>query len=203
MPLKTDELRTQPLGPMPTPAELGTQYPITDEVAEEVDHSRRQIEAILTGRDDRLLVIVGPCSVHDTEAALDYAKRLSHIQTKYKDELFIVMRTYFEKPRTVVGWKGLITDPNLDGTYALETGLGKARKLLLDINKLGLATATEFLDMITGQYIADLISWGAIGARTTESQIHREMASALSCPVGFKNGTNGNVKIAIVAMRAS
>jgi len=203
MPLKTDELRTQPLGPMPTPAELVQAHPITDDVAERIAKSRRQIEAILTGQDQRLLVIVGPCSVHDPEAALDYAERLSQIQDQYKDELFIVMRTYFEKPRTVVGWKGLITDPNLDGSYALEAGLHKARKLLLDINKLGLATATEFLDMITGQYIADLITWGAIGARTTESQIHREMASALSCPVGFKNGTNGNIKIAIDAIRAS
>ncbi|MGR5195404.1 3-deoxy-7-phosphoheptulonate synthase [Vibrio rotiferianus] len=203
MPIKTDELRTQPLGPMPTPAELGSVYPITDDVADRIAQSRRQIEKILTGEDDRILAIVGPCSVHDTEAAIDYATRLANIQDKYKDELFIVMRTYFEKPRTVVGWKGLITDPNLDGSYALEAGLHKARKLLLDINKLGLATATEFLDMITGQYIADLITWGAIGARTTESQIHREMASALSCPVGFKNGTNGNVKIAIDAIRAS
>ncbi|KIN12155.1 3-deoxy-7-phosphoheptulonate synthase [Vibrio mytili] len=203
MPIKTDELRTQPMGPMPTPAELGSAYPITDDVAERIAQSRRQIENILAGDDDRLLVIVGPCSVHDTEAAIDYAKRLSDIQHQYKNELFIVMRTYFEKPRTVVGWKGLITDPNLDGSYALEAGLHKARKLLLDINKIGLATATEFLDMITGQYISDLISWGAIGARTTESQIHREMASALSCPVGFKNGTNGNVKIAIDAIRAS
>ncbi|OEF95246.1 3-deoxy-7-phosphoheptulonate synthase [Vibrio splendidus] len=203
MPLKTDELRTQALDPMPTPAELGNAHPITDDVAERIKNSRRQIEDILTGRDNRLLVIVGPCSVHDTDAALDYAERLSQIQDQYKDELFVVMRTYFEKPRTVVGWKGLITDPNLDGSYALETGLNKARKLLLDINKLGLATATEFLDMITGQYIADLITWGAIGARTTESQIHREMASALSCPVGFKNATNGNIKIAIDAIRAA
>ncbi len=188
---------------MPTPAELSHAHPITDEVAERIANSRRQIERILTGEDGRLLVIVGPCSVHDTIAAMDYARRLSAIQDQYANELFIVMRTYFEKPRTVVGWKGLITDPNLDGSYALETGLNKARQLLLDINKLGLATATEFLDMITGQYIADLITWGAIGARTTESQIHREMASALSCPVGFKNGTNGNVKIAIDAIRAS
>ncbi|ROV58544.1 3-deoxy-7-phosphoheptulonate synthase [Vibrio ponticus] len=203
MPLKTDELRTQPMGPMPTPAELSHTYPITDDVAARIAQSRRQIESILVGEDQRLLVIVGPCSVHDTEAALDYASRLATIQEQYKDELFIVMRTYFEKPRTVVGWKGLITDPNLDGSYALETGLNKARELLLDINKLGLATATEFLDMITGQYIADLITWGAIGARTTESQIHREMASALSCPVGFKNGTNGNIKIAIDAIRAA
>ncbi|KII75832.1 3-deoxy-7-phosphoheptulonate synthase [Vibrio renipiscarius] len=203
MPLKTDELRTQPLGPMPAPLELSNAYPITDDVAERIAHSRRQIERILSGQDQRLLVIVGPCSVHDTEAALDYATRLSAIQEQYKDQLFVVMRTYFEKPRTVIGWKGLITDPNLDGSYALETGLHKARKLLLDINMLGLATATEFLDMVTGQYIADLITWGAIGARTTESQIHREMASALSCPVGFKNGTNGNIKIAIDAIRAS
>ncbi|MDN3610085.1 3-deoxy-7-phosphoheptulonate synthase [Vibrio ostreicida] len=203
MPLKTDELRTQPLGPMPTPAELGSAHPITNDVAMRIAESRRQIERILVGEDQRLLVIVGPCSVHDTDAALDYATRLATLQEQYKEQLFIVMRTYFEKPRTVVGWKGLITDPNLDGSYALETGLNKARKLLLDINKLGLATATEFLDMITGQYIADLITWGAIGARTTESQIHREMASALSCPVGFKNATNGNVKIAIDAIRAS
>ncbi|MBA5762924.1 3-deoxy-7-phosphoheptulonate synthase [Vibrio sp. 404] len=203
MPLKTDELRTQAIGPMPTPAELSHTYPITDDVADRIANSRRQIERILVGQDQRLLVIVGPCSVHDTEAALEYATHLAAVQEQYKDELFIVMRTYFEKPRTVVGWKGLITDPNLDGSYALEAGLNKARELLLDINKLGLATATEFLDMITGQYIADLITWGAIGARTTESQIHREMASALSCPVGFKNGTNGNIKIAIDAIRAA
>ncbi len=203
MPLKTDELRTQALGPMPTPLELSQSNPITNEVAEQIARSRRQIEDILTGKDERLLAIVGPCSVHDTKAAVDYAERLNKIQGKYNNELLIVMRTYFEKPRTIVGWKGLITDPNLDGSYALEAGLTKARKLLLDINKLGLATATEFLDMITGQYISDLIAWGAIGARTTESQIHREMASALSCPVGFKNGTNGNIKIAVDAIRAS
>lgn len=201
--VKTDELRTQPLGPIPTPLELMQAHPISDEVAAHIESSRRQIENILSGNDSRLLVIVGPCSVHDTEAAMDYAQRLNALQEQYQDQLFIVMRTYFEKPRTVIGWKGLISDPNLDGSYALEAGLHKARKLLLDINKLGLATATEFLDMITGQYIADLISWGAIGARTTESQIHREMASALSCPVGFKNGTNGNVKIATDAIRAA
>lgn len=203
MPLKTDELRTQALGPMPTPAELSSAHPITDSVAESIAQSRKQVEKILLGKDQRLLVIVGPCSVHDTDAAIDYATRLAGVQKQYENELFIVMRTYFEKPRTVVGWKGLITDPNLDGSYALETGLSKARQLLLDINKLGLPTATEFLDMITGQYITDLITWGAIGARTTESQIHREMASALSCPVGFKNGTNGNVKISIDAIRAA
>ncbi|MGF1741499.1 3-deoxy-7-phosphoheptulonate synthase [Vibrio profundum] len=203
MPVKTDELRTQALGPMPTPAELGQMHPITSDVAERIAQSRLQVEKILKGEDKRLLVIVGPCSVHDPDAALDYANRLAAVQNQYEQELFIVMRTYFEKPRTVVGWKGLITDPNLDGSYALEAGLSKARQLLLDINKIGLPTATEFLDMITGQYIADLITWGAIGARTTESQIHREMASALSCPVGFKNGTNGNVKIAIDAIRAA
>ncbi|RCS73215.1 3-deoxy-7-phosphoheptulonate synthase [Vibrio casei] len=204
MPLvKTDELRTQALGPMPTPLELMNAHPLSEKVADHIEQSRRQIEKILSGQDSRLLVVVGPCSVHDTKAALDYAQRLNALQAQYQDQLFIVMRTYFEKPRTIVGWKGLITDPNLDGSYALEAGLNKARKLLLDINTLGLATATEFLDMITGQYIADLISWGAIGARTTESQIHREMASALSCPVGFKNGTNGNVKISTYAIRAA
>jgi 3-deoxy-7-phosphoheptulonate synthase len=203
MPLKTDELRTQPLGPMPTPAELRSQHPLTDEIATHIAQSRQQIEAILTGKDDRLLAIVGPCSIHDTEAAIDYATRLSQLQNEYRDDLFIVMRTYFEKPRTTIGWKGLITDPNLDGSYALESGLSKARALLLEVNQLGLATATEFLDMITGQYIADLISWGAIGARTTESQIHREMASALSCPVGFKNATNGSVKVAVDAIQAA
>ncbi|MGR5145628.1 3-deoxy-7-phosphoheptulonate synthase [Photobacterium alginatilyticum] len=203
MPMKTDELRTVSLGLMPTPAEVEAAYPITDEIAEHVANSRRQVEAILTGQDSRLLVIVGPCSVHDPEAALDYAQRLMRIQDKYKDELCIVMRTYFEKPRTVVGWKGLVSDPRLDGSLDLVTGLHTARKLLVDINKLGMPTATEFLDMITGQYLADLISWGAIGARTTESQIHREMASALSCPVGFKNGTDGNIKIAVDAIRAT
>ncbi|WEM43726.1 3-deoxy-7-phosphoheptulonate synthase [Photobacterium sp. DA100] len=203
MPMKTDELRTVSLGLMPTPAAVEAAYPITDEIAEHVAHSRRQVEAILTGQDSRLLVIVGPCSVHDPDAAIDYAKRLCAVQEKYKDTLFIVMRTYFEKPRTVVGWKGLVSDPNLDGSLDLAKGLHTARKLLVDINALGMPTATEFLDMITGQYLADLISWGAIGARTTESQIHREMASALSCPVGFKNGTDGNIKIAIDAIRAT
>lgn len=203
MPMKTDELRTVSLGVMPTPAEVEAAYPTTDEIAEHVASSRRQVEAILTGKDSRLLVIVGPCSVHDPVAALDYAKRLAAIQDKYKDQLCIIMRTYFEKPRTVVGWKGLVSDPHLDGSLDLVAGLHTARKLLVDINKLGLATATEFLDMVTGQYIADLIAWGAIGARTTESQIHREMASALSCPVGFKNGTDGNIKIAVDAIRAT
>ncbi|QUJ68911.1 3-deoxy-7-phosphoheptulonate synthase [Photobacterium sp. GJ3] len=203
MPRKTDELRTVSLGRMPTPDEVEAAHPITDAIADHVDQSRLDIENILTGKDQRLLVIVGPCSVHDPEAALDYAQRLLVLKQQYQDQLCIVMRTYFEKPRTVVGWKGLVSDPHLDGSLDLVAGLYKARKLLLDINQMGMPTATEFLDMITGQYIADLISWGAIGARTTESQIHREMASALSCPVGFKNGTDGNVKIAIDAIRAT
>ncbi|MEJ2765693.1 3-deoxy-7-phosphoheptulonate synthase [Photobacterium sp. MCCC 1A19761] len=203
MPMKTDELRTVSLGLMPTPAEVEAAFPLTDDIAAHVANARRQVEAILSGQDSRLLVIVGPCSVHDPEAALDYARRLKAIQAKYQDQLCIVMRTYFEKPRTVVGWKGLVSDPHLDGSLDLVSGLHKARKLLVDINQMGVPTATEFLDMITGQYIADLITWGAIGARTTESQIHREMASALSCPVGFKNGTDGNIKIAVDAIRAT
>ncbi len=204
MPIKTDELRTKPVAQMPTPAELTAQFPLSDAVSEHILQSRRQVEDILSGKDDkRLLVVVGPCSIHDPEAAIDYAEKLKDEADKYASELFIVMRTYFEKPRTVVGWKGLINDPGLDNTYDIARGLATARKLLVDINGLGMPTATEFLDMITGQYLADLISWGAIGARTTESQIHREMASALSCPVGFKNGTDGNVKIAVDAVRAA
>ncbi|MEF1219143.1 3-deoxy-7-phosphoheptulonate synthase [Photobacterium damselae] len=203
MPMKTDELRTVSLGVMPTPAEIEAASPTTDEIALHVARSRQQVEAILSGQDSRLLVIVGPCSIHDPEAALDYAKRLHALQEKYRDQLFIVMRTYFEKPRTVVGWKGLVSDPHLDGSLDLVAGLHKARKLLVDVNALGMPTATEFLDMVTGQYLADLITWGAIGARTTESQIHREMASGLSCPVGFKNGTDGNIQIAIDAIRAT
>ncbi|HIF9500490.1 TPA: 3-deoxy-7-phosphoheptulonate synthase [Photobacterium damselae] len=203
MPMKTDELRTVSLGVMPTPAEIEAASPTTDEIALHVARSRQQVEAILSGQDSRLLVIVGPCSIHDPEAAIDYAKRLHALQEKYRDQLFIVMRTYFEKPRTVVGWKGLVSDPHLDGSLDLVAGLHKARKLLVDVNALGMPTATEFLDMVTGQYLADLITWGAIGARTTESQIHREMASGLSCPVGFKNGTDGNIQIAIDAIRAT
>ncbi|MDD1780647.1 3-deoxy-7-phosphoheptulonate synthase [Enterovibrio sp. ZSDZ35] len=203
MPIKTDELRTQPVDTLPTPAEVEAAFPITDNVAEHVALARKQAEDILTGRDDRLLVVVGPCSIHDPKAGLDYAARLKTFADQHKDTLHVVMRTYFEKPRTVVGWKGMINDPDLDGSCKLQEGLFKARQFLLEVNKLGMPTATEFLDMITGQYIADLVTWGAIGARTTESQIHREMASALSCPVGFKNGTDGNIKIAIDAIRSS
>lgn len=200
---KTDELRTARIGSLITPAALAAEHPLSPDVAENVTQARRRIARILTGEDPRLLVIIGPCSLHDPRAALDYAQRLNALRTRYADRLEIVMRTYFEKPRTVVGWKGLISDPDLDGSFDVNRGIGLARQILLEINQLGLPTATEFLDMVTGQFIADLISWGAIGARTTESQIHREMASALSCPVGFKNGTDGNVRIAVDAIRAS
>ncbi|WP_116473435.1 3-deoxy-7-phosphoheptulonate synthase [Zobellella maritima] len=203
MSIHTDELRSRRLDRLITPKALSQAYPLTDAMAETVLGARAEIEAILKGEDPRLLVIVGPCSVHDTEAALAYAERLNALRLRYRDRLCIVMRTYFEKPRTIVGWKGLINDPHLDGSFDVNTGLRLARKLLCDINALGLPTATEFLDMVTGQYIADLISWGAIGARTTESQVHREMASALSCPVGFKNGTDGNIQIALDAVRAA
>ncbi len=203
MPLKTDELRTERLDYLITPAELAELCPISDSSAGVVTRARREVEAILAGEDHRLLVIVGPCSIHDPAAAMEYAQRLVKLKDKYTNELCIVMRTYFEKPRTIVGWKGLINDPDLDGSNNVNKGITLARKLLVDINELGLATATEFLDMVTGQYIADLITWGAIGARTTESQIHREMASALSCPVGFKNGTDGNLKIAMDAVRSA
>ncbi|EPL9571116.1 3-deoxy-7-phosphoheptulonate synthase [Providencia rettgeri] len=200
---KTDELRTARVDSLITPQTLADEFPISAEVAENVTASRKRIEQILSGQDPRLLVIVGPCSIHDIDAAIEYAKKLNELRKHHQDRLEIVMRTYFEKPRTVVGWKGLISDPNLDNSCQVNTGIRLARKLLIEVNQLGLATATEFLDMVTGQYIADLISWGAIGARTTESQIHREMASALSCPVGFKNGTDGNINIAIDAIRAA
>jgi len=200
---KTDELRTIRIDPLITPAELAKQYVITPEIMDNVITARNNIAKIMTGIDKRLLVIIGPCSVHDPIAAVEYASRLLELRKKYCSQLEIIMRTYFEKPRTVVGWKGLISDPDLDSSFRVNHGLSIARKLLLDINNLGMPAATEFLDMVIGQFIADLISWGAIGARTTESQIHREMASALSCPVGFKNGTDGNIRIAIDAIRAA
>ncbi|HGN1704848.1 TPA: 3-deoxy-7-phosphoheptulonate synthase [Providencia rettgeri] len=200
---KTDELRTARVDSLITPQTLADEFPISQTVAENVTASRKRIEQILSGEDPRLLVIVGPCSIHDIDAAIEYATKLNVLRQRHQNRLEIVMRTYFEKPRTVVGWKGLISDPNLDNSCQVNTGIRLARKLLIEVNQLGLATATEFLDMVTGQYISDLISWGAIGARTTESQIHREMASALSCPVGFKNGTDGNINIAIDAIRAA
>lgn len=200
---KTDELRTIRIDPLITPEELAKRYMITPEIMDNVITARNNIANIMTGKDKRLLVVIGPCSVHDPVAAVEYADRLLFLRKKYRSQLEIIMRTYFEKPRTVIGWKGLISDPDLNSSFRVNHGLSIARKLLLDINKLGMPSATEFLDMVIGQFIADLISWGAIGARTTESQIHREMASALSCPVGFKNGTDGNIGIAIDAIRAS
>ncbi|UDG79878.1 3-deoxy-7-phosphoheptulonate synthase [Candidatus Steffania adelgidicola] len=200
---KTDELRMRHIEPLITPAALAAALPISAEITESILRVRKRIKRILQGEDRRLLVIIGPCSIHDTDAAIEYARRLSPLREKYQDRLEILMRTYFEKPRTVVGWKGLITDPGLDGSFRVNDGLELARRLLLAVNELNLPTATEFLDMVTGQYIAELISWGAIGARTTESQIHREMASALPCPIGFKNGTDGNIQIAIDAIRAA
>jgi len=203
MTIRTDEFRTTLIENLVSPAELAKQIPLNDETANFIIQSRRDIEAIINGDDDRLLVIVGPCSIHDTGAAVDYAKQLKELHHKHSNELLIVMRVYFEKPRTTVGWKGLISDPDLDKSFHVAKGLNLARNLLMEINKLGLPAGTEFLDMVTGQYISDLISWGAIGARTTESQVHRELASALSCPVGFKNGTDGNIQISLDAIKAS
>ena len=203
MTINTDELRTTLLCKAISPAKLASEYPLTQDAADYLVQQRREVEAILTGEDKRLLVIIGPCSIHDTQAAIDYAKRLAVLHKELKDSLCILMRVYFEKPRTTVGWKGLISDPDLDGSFNANKGLRLARHLLQEITELNLPIATEFLDMVNGQYIADLITWGAVGARTTESQIHREMASALSCPVGFKNGTDGNINIAIDAVRAA
>ncbi|WNC70603.1 3-deoxy-7-phosphoheptulonate synthase [Thalassotalea psychrophila] len=203
MTIRTDEFRTSLIDHLVSPAQLARDIPLSDKNAQHIIDSRNTIENIISGKDKRLLVIIGPCSIHDTSAALDYAEKLKVLHEQYIDDLYIVMRVYFEKPRTTVGWKGLISDPDLDKSFNVEKGLHLARNLLMQINDIGLPTATEFLDMVTGQYISDLISWGAIGARTTESQVHRELASALSCPVGFKNGTDGNVKIAIDAIQAS
>ena len=196
----TDNTRITGLMEVSPPNEIITELPISADSSELVFKSRKEISDILHGRDDRLVVVVGPCSIHDPESALEYAKRLKSLEAKHSNQLKIVMRVYFEKPRTTIGWKGLINDPNLDNSYDVNLGLRKARKVLLDINNLGLPAGTEFLDMITPQYLADLISWGAIGARTTESQIHRELASGLSCPIGFKNSTNGSIQVAIDAI---
>ena len=199
----TDDLRIKEIKELTTPAELIAQVPLTDAIAQTVANSRQAQHKILHGADDRLIVVMGPCSIHDTKAAMEYANKLKAKREQYKDDLEIVMRVYFEKPRTTVGWKGLINDPDLDGTFQINKGLRLAREVLLNVNALGLPAGTEFLDMITPQYIADLVSWGAIGARTTESQIHRELSSGLSCPVGFKNGTDGNVRIAVDAIKAA
>ena len=189
--------------PLPTPAELLAELPLTAEQAHQVAGHRDQVRAVLEGTDRRLLVVVGPCSIHDPEAGLDYARRLAALQAEVGEELLLVMRTYFEKPRTTVGWKGLINDPHLDGSHDIATGLHRARAFLREVTALGLPCATEFLEPISPQYIADLISWGAIGARTTESQIHRQLASGLSMPIGFKNGTDGGIQVALDAVQAA
>ncbi len=199
----TDDLRIREIRELSTPAEVMREFPRTDAAGRTVAAARRAIHGILTGADDRLTVVIGPCSVHDPVAALDYAARLADVRHRLRGALEIVMRVYFEKPRTTVGWKGLINDPDLDGSFQIDKGLRIARGLLLEINKLGLPAGCEFLDMTTPQYFADLVAWGAIGARTTESQVHRQLASGLSCPVGFKNGTDGNVRIAVDAVKAA
>ena len=198
-----DDVRIQEIKELAPPAHVLREFPATPRAATVAYEARQSIHRILFGADDRLLVVIGPCSIHDPAAAMEYANRLKAEADRLKDDLLIVMRVYFEKPRTTVGWKGLINDPNLDGSFDIDNGLHTARSLLLDIANLGLPAACEFLDMITPQYIADLVSWAAIGARTTESQIHRELASGLSCPVGFKNGTDGNVRIALDAVASA
>ena len=200
---QTDDLRIVAMRELLTPQELHEAFPTSEPASEVVYATRHAIHDILREKSDRLLVIIGPCSIHDTHAALEYAGRLKAVREELSNDLLIVMRVYFEKPRTTVGWKGLINDPNLDGTFEINSGLPLARRLLLDINDLGVPAGTEFLDLISPQYYADLISWGAIGARTTESQGHRELSSGLSCPVGFKNGTDGSIKVAIDAMHAA
>ncbi|HBO39537.1 MAG TPA: 3-deoxy-7-phosphoheptulonate synthase [Pasteurellaceae bacterium] len=198
--IANDDTRIAKIEQLLPPVALLEKYPASDIAVKTVRNTRKQAHNIIHGEDDRLLVVIGPCSIHDPKAAMEYANRLRTMREKYKNTLEIIMRVYFEKPRTTVGWKGLINDPYLDDTYALNDGLRIARKLLSDINDLELPTAGEFLDMITPQYMADFMSWGAIGARTTESQVHRELSSGLSCAVGFKNATSGSVKIALDAM---
>ncbi len=202
-PTPTNNLRITDMQELICPEALEVKHPLTEAARDTVLNARANIQKILHGADDRLIVVVGPCSIHDPEAAMDYARRLAPLRAELGDRLEIVMRVYFEKPRTIAGWKGLINDPDLDGSFRINKGLSVARKLCLEVSELGLPVGTEFLDASVPQYIADLVSWAAIGARTTESQIHREMASGLSCPVGFKNGTRGNVQIAIDAVRSA
>jgi len=203
MSYKTDDLRIVDIREVVPYAELQAEFPVSENAARTTHQTRLAIHRLLHGEDDRMLVIVGPCSIHDPKAALEYAGRLKEVQQRLSEDLLIVMRVYFEKPRTIVGWKGLINDPDLDGSFKINKGLRLARKLLLDINDSGVPAATEYLDLMSPQYVSDLISWGAIGARTTESQVHRELASGLSCAVGFKNGTDGALKIAIDAIRSA
>jgi 3-deoxy-7-phosphoheptulonate synthase len=200
---QVDDVRIREIKELAPPAHLLREFPTTPETEALAFTTRNAIHRILHGANDRLLAVVGPCSIHDVRAAMEYARRLLEIRRELEQELVIVMRVYFEKPRTTVGWKGLINDPNLDGSFQINKGLRIARKLLWELNQLGIPCGTEYLDMISPQYYADLISWGAIGARTTESQVHRELASGLSCPVGFKNGTDGNVRIAVDAIKAA
>ena len=203
MPIRTRDLRVESIRPLLPPAILLEELPVTETAALTIARGREEIVEILDGTSDRLVVIIGPCSIHDPEAGLDYARRLRKLADELAADLRIVMRVYFEKPRTTVGWKGLINDPNLDGSFSINEGLRLGRRLLLDLAEMGLPAGCEFLDPITPQFLSDLVSWGAIGARTTESQTHRELASACSMPVGFKNGTDGGVQIAIDALRAA
>ena len=198
-----DDVRIKEIRELVPPSLVLDELTASDAASNNIVATRQAIHQILRGADDRLLVVIGPCSIHDHDAALEYAKKLLVERKRFADDLLVVMRVYFEKPRTTVGWKGLINDPHLDGSFAINEGLRLARRILLEINELGMPAGTEFLDVITPQYTADLVSWGAIGARTTESQIHRELASGLSCPVGFKNGTDGNIRIAVEAIMAA
>jgi len=200
---KVDDVRIREIKELATPENLLREFPCSEKTEELTYHTRQAIHRILHGSDDRMVVVIGPCSMHDPKAGLEYARRLLEMRKDLEQDLVVVMRVYFEKPRTTVGWKGLVNDPDLDGSYQINKGLRLARQLLVDINELGLPAGLEFLDMISPQYYADLASWGAIGARTTESQVHRELASGLSCPVGFKNGTDGNVRIAVDALKAA
>lgn len=203
MQYQTDDIRIKEVKELVTPSHVLRELPLTEAAAKTTYEARQAIHRVLHGADDRLIVIMGPCSIHDVKAAKEYAGKLREARDQLANDLLVVMRVYFEKPRTTVGWKGLINDPRLDGSFGINEGLRIGRRLLLDLNESGMPVACEFLDMITPQYVADLVAWGAIGARTTESQVHRELASGLSCPVGFKNGTDGNVKIAVDAIRAA
>jgi len=200
---RTDDLRIREMKELIPPSHLIREFSCSDKVANTTAGARTALHRILHGQDDRVMVVIGPCSIHDPKAAMEYANRLVKERERFAGELEIIMRVYFEKPRTTVGWKGLINDPYMDNSFRINDGLRMARELLMNINELGLPAGTEFLDVISPQYVADLISWGAIGARTTESQVHRELASGLSCPVGFKNGTDGNIKIAVDAIKAA
>jgi 3-deoxy-7-phosphoheptulonate synthase len=200
---RTDDLRIDALRPLLPPAILMEELPLGEEASATIAHGREHVQAVLRKRDDRLVAVVGPCSIHDPAAGIEYGRRLHELAEALREDIFVVMRVYFEKPRTIVGWKGLINDPHLDESFKINDGLRRARRLLLDLAELGLPTGTEFLDPITPQFIADLVSWGAIGARTSESQVHRELASGLSMPVGFKNGTAGSVQLAIDAIRSA